>query len=60
VAALTASTVTPLVALYQGRWLTAAILAVMVLAIYLAHRSNLIRLTRGEEAKIDLGKKPAR
>ena len=60
VAALAASTVMPLVALYQGRWLTTAFLAVMVLGIYVAHRSNLIRLTRGEEAKIDLGKKPAR
>ncbi len=60
VAALAASSVMPLVALYQGRWLAAAILAVMVLAIYFAHRSNLARLTRGEEAKIDLGKKPAR
>ena len=60
VAALAASTLMPLVALYQGRWLTAAILAVMVMAIYIAHRTNLARLTRGEEARIDLGKKPAR
>ncbi len=59
-AALTASTVMPLVALYQGRWLVAAVLAVIGLAIYFTHRANIARLRRGEEAKIDLGRKPAR
>jgi acyl phosphate:glycerol-3-phosphate acyltransferase len=57
--ALTASTVMPLLALYQGRWLTAASLAVLVIAIYATHRANIARLARGEEARIDLGNKPA-
>jgi acyl phosphate:glycerol-3-phosphate acyltransferase len=58
-AALTASTVMPLVALYQGRWLMAATLAALGLAIYATHRANIARLARGEEARIDLGKRPA-
>jgi acyl phosphate:glycerol-3-phosphate acyltransferase len=57
--ALTASTVMPLLALYQGRWLVAASLAVLVIAIYATHRANIARLARGEEARIDLGNKPA-
>ena len=59
VAALTASTVMPLVAVYQGRWLAAAVLAVIAAAIFITHRANLARLARGEEARIDLGKKTA-
>jgi acyl phosphate:glycerol-3-phosphate acyltransferase len=55
--ALTASTVMPLVALYQGRWLMAATLAALGLAIYATHRANIARLARGEEARIDLGKR---
>jgi acyl phosphate:glycerol-3-phosphate acyltransferase len=58
-AALTASTVMPLVALYQGRWLMAATLAALGLAIYATHRANIARLARGEEARIDLGKRSA-
>ena len=59
VASLTASTLMPLAALYQGRMPAAAALAVIVMAIYLTHRANIARLARGEEARIDLGKKPA-
>ena len=59
VAALTASTVMPLVALYQGRWLAAAVLGVIAAAIFVTHRANIARLARGEEARIDLGKKTA-
>jgi acyl phosphate:glycerol-3-phosphate acyltransferase len=59
VAALTASTVMPFVALYQGRWLAAAVLGVIAAAIFVTHRANLARLARGEEARIDLGKKTA-
>ena len=59
VAALTASTVMPLVALYQGRWLAAAVLGIIAAAIFVTHRANLARLARGEEARIDLGKKTA-
>jgi acyl phosphate:glycerol-3-phosphate acyltransferase len=59
VAALTASTVMPLVALYKGHWLTAACLGVLAAVIYATHRANIARLARGEEAKIDFGKKPA-
>ena len=59
VAALTASTFMPLLALYQGRWLMAATVAVLVVAIYVTHRANIARLARGEEAKIELGKRPA-
>jgi acyl phosphate:glycerol-3-phosphate acyltransferase len=58
-AALTASAVMPLVALYQGRWLMAATLAALGLAIYATHRANIARLARGEEARIDLGKRSA-
>jgi acyl phosphate:glycerol-3-phosphate acyltransferase len=58
-AALTASTVMPLVALYQGHWLMAATLAALGLAIYATHRANIARLARGEEARIDLGKRSA-
>jgi glycerol-3-phosphate acyltransferase PlsY len=60
VAALTASTVMPLVAVYQGRWLAAAVLGIIAAAIFVTHRANLARLARGEEARIDLGKKTAR
>jgi glycerol-3-phosphate acyltransferase PlsY len=59
VAALTASTVMPLVAVYQGRWLAAAVLGLIAAAIFVTHRANLARLARGEEARIDLGKKTA-
>ena len=59
VAALTASTVMPLVALYQGRWLAAAVLGLIAAAIFVTHRANIARLARGEEARIDLGKKTA-
>ena len=59
VAALTASTVMPLVAVYQGRWLAAAVLGIIAAAIFVTHRANLARLARGEEARIDLGKKTA-
>lgn len=59
-AALAASAVMPLVAIYRGQWLAAAALLVMVVAITLAHRANLARLMRGEEARIDLRKKPTR
>jgi glycerol-3-phosphate acyltransferase PlsY len=58
-AALTASTLVPLLALYQGRWLMAATLAVIGVAIYCTHRANIARLMRGEEARIDLGSRPA-
>ena len=60
VASLAAATVMPLVALYQGRMLAGAALAVIVAAIYLTHRANIVRLARGEEGRIDLGKKLAR
>jgi glycerol-3-phosphate acyltransferase PlsY len=60
VAALSASTVVPLVALIQGRWLMAATLGSIVVTIYFTHRTNIGRLTRGEEARIDFGKRPAR
>jgi acyl phosphate:glycerol-3-phosphate acyltransferase len=59
VAALTASTVMPLFALYQGRWLMAAALAVLAIGIFITHRANIARLSRGEESRIDLGKRPA-
>ena len=59
VAALTASTVMPIVAVYQGRWLAAAVLGLIAAAIFVTHRANLARLARGEEARIDLGKKTA-
>jgi acyl phosphate:glycerol-3-phosphate acyltransferase len=59
-AALTATTVMPLLALYQGRWLMAAALAVLMIAIFLTHRTNIARLARGEEARIELGKRHAR
>ena len=58
-AALTASTVMPLLALYQGRWLMAASLALLVVGIFITHRGNIARLLRGEEARIELGKKAA-
>lgn len=58
-AALTASTVIPLLALYQGSWLTAACLGILAAAIYATHHANIARLARGEEARIELGKKPA-
>ena len=60
IAALTASAIVPFVALYQGRWLVAATLAVMAITVFMTHRANIGRLLRGEESTIDLGKKPAR
>ncbi len=59
VAALTASTVMPLLALYQGRWLMALGLAVLAIGIFITHRANIARLARGEESRIELGKRPA-
>jgi acyl phosphate:glycerol-3-phosphate acyltransferase len=59
VAALTASTVMPLLALYQGRWLMAATLTVLAIGIFITHRTNIARLARGEEARIDFGKRHA-
>ena len=59
VAALTASTVMPLLALYQGRWLMALVLAGLAIGIFITHRANIARLARGEESKIELGKRPA-
>ena len=58
-AALTASTIVPVVALVQGHWLLAATLAVMTIAIFMTHRANIGRLLRGEESTITLGNKPA-
>jgi glycerol-3-phosphate acyltransferase PlsY len=59
VAALTASTVMPLLALFQGRWLMALVLAALAIGIFITHRANITRLARGEESRIDLGKRPA-
>lgn len=59
VAALTASTLMPLLALAHGRWLEAAALGVLVVAIFLTHRTNIARLARGEEARIELRKRSA-
>jgi acyl phosphate:glycerol-3-phosphate acyltransferase len=59
VAALTATAVMPLLALYQGRWPMAAVLAVLAIGIFITHRANIGRLARGEESRIDLGKRPA-
>jgi glycerol-3-phosphate acyltransferase PlsY len=55
--ALTASALLPFAAAFQARWLLAAGLAVMAAAIFFTHRANIARLIRGEESKIDLGKR---
>jgi glycerol-3-phosphate acyltransferase PlsY len=59
VAALTASTVMPILALFQGRWLMALVLAVLATGIFITHRANIARLARGEESRIELGKRSA-
>jgi glycerol-3-phosphate acyltransferase PlsY len=35
------------------------VLGIIAAAIFVTHRANLARLARGEEARIDLGKKTA-
>jgi glycerol-3-phosphate acyltransferase PlsY len=55
--ALIASSLLPVAAALQGNWQLAAGLAIMAAAIFFTHRANIGRLLRGEESKIDLGKR---
>ena len=51
-AGLLASVLTPLVPLLQGRWDAALLLAGMAALVIARHEANIVRLSRGEEAKI--------
>ncbi|MGE4244631.1 MAG: glycerol-3-phosphate 1-O-acyltransferase PlsY [Parvibaculaceae bacterium] len=55
--ALTASVVVPLIAFSTGHRTLAAGIAILTLGIYIAHRTNIARLLKGEEPRIELQKK---
>lgn len=58
--ALVASTLLPVAAALQANWQLAAGLAIMAAAIFFTHRANIARLLKGEESKINLGKRAPR
>jgi len=35
------------------------VLAILAIGIFITHRANIARLARGEESRIELGKRPA-
>ena len=55
--ALAASLVVPLIAFANGHRTLAAGIAILTAGIYFAHRSNIARLLKGEEPRIELRKK---
>jgi acyl phosphate:glycerol-3-phosphate acyltransferase len=56
-AALTASLIMPAIAFFAGRSDLALPTAIMGAVIWVMHRANIARLLKGEEPRIDLGKK---
>ena len=56
-AALVATTATPLVFALMDRPAAALLFAAMTALVYITHRTNIVRLARGEEGRISLGSK---
>ena len=55
-AALTAAGITPLIALYMGKFNVAIMAALLALIIYIRHKDNIGRILKGTEPKIGQGK----
>lgn len=56
--ALVASALTPVVLVLFDRWQAAELFAVLTVLLFIAHRANIGRLTRGAETRIGGGRAP--
>ncbi len=55
-AALTASTATPLILAALGNWLAVGLFTMLTILVFIRHHANIARLMNGEESKIGGGK----